>query len=99
MALITLQTKSWRRQPPWSWEPTQGGVHVSSQVVQESEASGEDEQAQDAPMGNIDDALFNTPNGRRLSSSPEVAATTKKHNLAGVHGSLSFAQDMDVTRY
>eukprot|EP01050_Picozoa_sp_SAG11_P018480 SAG11_NODE_2799_length_2957_cov_4.184745_1_plen_83_part_00 len=62
-------------------EPAPGGVQVSSQAVQEPEASGEDEQVRYAPAA-ID--LFNTPNGRRLSSSPEAAAATKKCKLAGV---------------
>eukprot|EP01050_Picozoa_sp_SAG11_P017214 SAG11_NODE_2456_length_3327_cov_7.373728_2_plen_230_part_00 len=70
-------------------EPALGGVQVS-------EAAGEDEQAQDAPAATNDDDLFNTPNGRRLSSSPEAAAATKKFKLARVQGSPAFPQDMDV---
>eukprot|EP01050_Picozoa_sp_SAG11_P005117 SAG11_NODE_348_length_10402_cov_8.763467_1_plen_97_part_00 len=75
-------------------EPAQGGVQVSSQAVQEPEASGEDEQARHAPAAITDDDLFNTPNGRRLSSSPEAAAATKKCKLAGVQGSPAFTQDI-----
>ena len=39
-----------------TWVDLLGVPQVSSQAVQEPEASGEDEQAQDAPAENNDDA-------------------------------------------
>jgi hypothetical protein len=57
-------------------EPAPGVPQVSSQAVQEPEASGEGEQARHAPAETHDDDLFGTPiPGRRLSSSPEAAAS------------------------
>ena len=53
-------------------EPAPGVPQVSSQAVQEPEASGEGEQARHAPAETHDDDLFDTPiQGRRLSSSPD----------------------------
>ena len=78
-------------------EPAPGVPQVSSQAVQEPEASGEGEQARHAPAATHDDDLFGTPiPGRRLSSSPEAAAATKKMKLAGPQGSPAFTKDMDA---
>ena len=78
-------------------EPAPGVPQVSSQAVQEPEASGEGEQARHAPAETHDDDLFDTPiQGRRLSSSPEAAAATKKMKLAGLQGSPAFTKDMDA---